>query len=274
MKHARYNLAFPLAIFLTGGSAILSACGGPPDRIVVNDRPGSLVSLESFPKRGATGRYPGSLRSIKANHPIILSPDLLARVLAGIQIGVIPSDPVTDSRGIKPTPLFTPADVAGLTPAIANALKQAAPDHYVTVQVGSASETTGGTLYVDGPVIRFTLTHYRSVARQRDAHLAIYALSFVPETAQASAIAPQDWMEREAHNPRLAIEYGRLSTLNPPQDTMASPNAESAPAPLEATPADMQRMKATVEKQAQELESLKAELDALRKQLEGAQRHR
>lgn len=268
MNLLRYSRFTPV-VCLTGWLVFVAGCWGGPDRIVVHDTPGGTVALQAFAKRGATGRYPGPLRSIKASHPLLISPDQVKQLLEGIRIGILPSDRQPDATGIKPTPLFSPAEAAALAPAVANALKQADPDHYVTFQTGG-TESTGGALYVAGPVIQLTLNHYRSPARQRDDGLAVYRLSFTPAAAQAAVAGSPDWMESDSHKPRLAVEYGKLETGTASVGApAAAENHGSSTRAEPSAPSEMERMKAAMDKQALELESLKAELDSLRKQLGG-----
>lgn len=221
-----------------------------------------MVSLVEFSTHGATGRYLGSLQPLKASHPVVLSNATMARILSGIQVGIIPSDASGETKGIKPTPLFSSSEVGALATTIAGALKQAGPSQYVTFQVGTDPETTDGALYVDGPAINIILNHYHSVVRRRDESLSIYALSFTPDSAQLPASHKVNWIEETAGNPRLAVSYRHLAVPDPPQqsppDTAATPHG-SQPA--------IQDMKATMEKQGQELDAMKAELEALKKQL-------
>lgn len=248
-------------------------CGGVEDQILIKNSPNGTVFLQQVTSRGATVRYSGPLKSFKANHPVTLAPDLLSKALAGIQIGILPSERMPNAQGIKPIPLFTAQQVAFLSPAIASALQQAEPDQRIRFQVGSDPEQTDGTLYVSGSTLRLAVTRYRSSGRREDGNLSIYTLSFRPEEAQAAAAGPQTWMEIEPDLPRVAIDYTVL--VNMPGPGAGTSTILSGPEPdrtigSQASPAggELDAMKTVVDKQAQELQSLKAELEALKKQLQ------
>lgn len=262
-----------LRIFVLGMLSCLLGCGGGVDQILIKNSLDGTVYLQRVASRGATVRYSGPLKSFKANHPVTLAPDLLSRALAGIQIGILPSEPMPNAQGIKPIPLFTAQQVAFLAPAIASALQQAEPDQRIRFHVGSDPEQTDGIFYVSGSTLRFAVTRYRSSGRRGDDNLSIYSLSFRPEEAQAATSGPQTWMEIEPYHPRVAIDYTVLA--NVPGSGETASTTLSAPEPdrttgSQASPAggELDAMKTVVDKQAQELQSLKAELDALQKQLQ------
>jgi hypothetical protein len=249
-------------------------CGGSADQILVKNSPDGMVYLQRVASRGATVRYSGPLKSFKANHPVTLAPELLSRALAGIQIGILPSERIPNTQGITPIPLFTAQQVAFLAPAIASALQQAEPDQRVRFQVGSDFEQTDGTLYVSGSTLRFAVTRYRSSGHRRDDHLSIFTLSFRPEKAQAVASGPQTWMEIEPDHPSVGIDYTVLANLpgsGEPASTTLSASEPDRTTGAQTSPVggDLDAMKTVVDKQAQELQSLKAELEALKKQLQG-----
>lgn len=252
---------------------LCAGCGAFSDQTLVTDSAEGAVYLQQLSNRGTTARYSGPLKSFKASHPIDLAPDTLAKTFAGLSIGIHPSDDRNTPRGVKPTPVFSLQQVAFLAPAVATALKRAQPDHRVKFQVGSGTDVTDGTLYVDGPVLHIAFSHYHSPADRRDEQLSIYALSFEPGEIQVSSAAPQTWMEIEPDQPRVALAYellAKLPALLPPAPASPAPamappttSANPIPQPTETTPS----IKAVVDKQAQELEALRAELDALKKQL-------
>lgn len=235
------------------------------DLTLVKDSPGAGVYLQRLSNRGTTARYSGAFKAFKASHPIALAPESVAKALAGIHVGILPTDQAGRSVGIKPTPLLTPQQIAFLAAAIADALQQAASDQRVKFRVGPETDRTEGTLYVDGPTVRIALSRYHGSTQGRDEQLSIYALSFKPEQAQLADSSPQSGLEIEPDQPRLAIALDAL-TLLPAQalPPIASPLQTPAdPAPGKET----QRVKELVDKQAQELEALKAELDGLKKRL-------
>jgi hypothetical protein len=209
--------------------------------------------------------------SFKASHPITLADEVVEKALGGIRIGILPADHTPHAQGIKPTPLFSAHEIAFLVPAITRALRQAESDHRVRFEVEQEGERTDGTLYIDGPAMRFTLHHYRSSAQHRDENQSIYALSFKPELAQLPVSEPQ-WAKTEPGQPQLAIAYGALAKMPvpadaPPPTAPASTLGQTTGSPAHAPGETLEAMKGVVDKQAQELQSLKAELEALKKQL-------
>lgn len=242
------------------------ACGGPSNQLLIKDVPNGVVTLAAFTQRGATGRFLGAAQSARASHPAVVDQDVMVRILSGIRIGIIPAEADSAPRAIKPSPLFSQSEAAALAPAIVNALLQADSSHYVKFRLGSEQEATAGSLFVDGPVMRFTITHYRSTLRDRDESLPIYVLLFTPESAQASAASAPNWMESETSGtPRLAVEYGRLAADHAAKGASPVPTTSAKPSPTQ--PQNLDDMKATMDRQAQELESMKAELETLKKQL-------
>jgi len=234
----------------------------------MTDSPEGAVYLQQLSNRGATARYSGPLKSFKASHPIDLAPDTLAKTFAGLQIGILASDESRNSRGIKPTPVFSAQQVAFLAPAVASALKRAQPDQRIKFQVGSGDDVTDGTLYVDGPMLHVAFSHYHSPAGRHDEQLSIYALSFEPGYLQVPPATPQTWMEIERDQPRVALAYeplAKLPTILPLAPALPQATSTTAPQSADTTPAS----KAAVDKQAKELEAMRAELEALKKQLSG-----
>lgn len=216
--------------------------------------------------RGTTGRYPGAMQPIRATHPIALSPELVARILSGFRIGIIPAEAARDQPPIKPRALLSESEIAAIAPGISAALKQANSDQYVRFLVGADPETTEAGLYIDGPVLRFTLNRYRSPTGRRDQSLSIYALSFTPESTRISDGKGRPWLDTEAGHPSLAIAYAKLAVSESTQDRNASPSGDQPPA-RGATDTGGQEMKAIVERQAEELKSVKEELESLKKEL-------
>jgi len=274
--HSPRKRSAALPLILTG-LLFCSGCGAFSDQTLVTDSPVGAVYLQQISTRGTTAQFSGPLKSFKASHPATLDPEILAKIFAGLHIGIIAADNSGNPRGIKPTPVFSPQEIAFLSPAVAGALKRAQPDHRVKFQVGSGNDVTAGTLYVDGPVMHIAFTHYHSPAERRDEQLSIYALSFEPGDFQVPSATPQTWMEIEPDQPRVSLAFellAKLPSVLPPalpstDPAMAIPGsaAGSAPQATGTTP----DIKAAVDKQAQELESLRAELEALKKQLQEQQ---
>ncbi len=71
--------------------------------------------------------------------------------------------------------------------------------------------------------MRFILIHFRSAAYRREENLPIYALSFVPESPKVSEAGAPLLMECETSTaPRLAVEFSRLITDQPREETHLS----------------------------------------------------
>lgn len=245
---------------LLAACCALTACSSTADHLVKRGPEGAVI-LERLPARGTTVRYSSQLKSFRATHPISLSPETVGRMLSGIHVGIAPSNGDRSATGIKPTPLFTPGEVAFLAPAVAAALEQAEPDQRVKLEVGSESDRSGGTLYVEDRTVRFALSHFHSAAHRRDENLSIYILSMKPEQAQDHAPPPRAMSVMDPEQPQVAVHYGRLEALFPPDPNFSAPSAPAAP----AVAPENRTLKEVVDKQAQELEALKAELEALKK---------
>ena len=247
------------------GSLLLAGCGMFSDQTLVKDGPDGSIYLQRLSSRGTTARYSGPLKTFTASHPITLAPESLAKALAGIHVGILPTDQTGRSVGIKPMPLLTPHEIAFLAPAIAGALQQATSDQRVKFQVGPETDRTEGTLYVDKAALRIALGRYHGSAQNKDEQLSIYALSFKPEQAQLADGGPQSWMEIEPARPRLSIALDALTSLPPPNFPAPTSTPQTPARPL--AEAEPQGMNAVVQQQARELDALKAEVDALKKQL-------
>lgn len=249
---------------MLGSALVLPGCGSISDQIPVTEGPSGAVYLQQFFERGTTMRYGGPIKSFRASHPIDLSLETLAKALAGLRIGLTPSDGPASDHGIKPRPVFSPSEVAFLAPALAQALKQVQPDQRVKFHVGTAADATEGTLHVDGQAIQITLSHYHAQINRPDEQLSISILSFVPHEAQTMITSPQTWMEIEPNQPRVAVSLAALATL-PTPSLLQPPTASTPMDPLPGN--DSHILKQTLERQAQELDALKAELEALKKQM-------
>lgn len=258
-----FRFAQRLRVLLLAAWCAAGGCGVFPDTIPVKTGPEGMVMLERLPSRGATVRYSGPLKSFRASHPVSFSVHVVEQALRGLHAGIAPADRDGQRRGIKPTPLFSANESAFLASGITAALERAEPDQRVRFHVGPESDRTAGTLYVENGVIRLAFNHIHAPARHRDEHLSIYILSFTPEQAQEDPARPHQWIEIEADQPRVAVNYATLEALLPPEASApSSTSARTQPAGVERT------MKEVVDHQAKELESLKAELEALKKQLQ------
>lgn len=255
--------------FLSASLSLFAGCGSVADQTLVTDSPAGAVYLQHLSERGTTMRYGGAVKSFKASHPIDLAPDVLAKALSGLSLGISATDSPAHPRGIKPVPLFSAQEVAFLAPAITTALKRAQPDQRVKFQVGSLTDSIDGTLHANENTLYLTLNHYHSAADKRDDQVGIYILSFSPVEAQARTGGPQTWMEIEPDQPHVAVAISALAGLPSPQLPAAPISTTPTPVSTPAVGNDTPSMKTILDKQAQELDAVKAELDALKKQIGG-----
>jgi len=257
-----------LAIASSAGGFFLSGCGSLSDKVLVRESAEGTVYLERLVTRGATARYSGPLKSFHASHPIVIAPEVIARILAGLQIEPASASPGPRTTG--PVPIFSEQQTDFLAPSLARALAQAEPAQRVRFRVESGAAVTDGTIFVMRPVLHFTLLRYRSRPDLPDADLPLHKLVFLPEVALVREEPPQSWLVIEPDRPRLAVNYEQLAQL-PVALTAAPPDHQAATGVARAQPdasaQDLQTMKDLIVKQAQELQALKTEVESLRRQL-------
>lgn len=243
-------------------------------------------------------------RTFQAGHPINLEPDLLARLLRGVQIQeqqrALQSVLAGSSSSV---PVFSEEQIRFLAPLLAEGLRTAAPDQRIEYRVqtprsgsafeSSTVETTAGSLYAYGLSLYLSLSHYRSapgrtttedIARRRlpDASgLSDRALLFSPASAQRS-----DSIHRPAADVSgekfLVIDYRLLQGLPPaaPREQAAAPSERQTepvhPAIPAVAPSDaLSNATKTLEQREEEIRALKdlvikkdVELETLRKELQ------
>jgi hypothetical protein len=209
--------------------------------------------------------------NFRASHPLSLNPALIARTLQGIHV---------QPRQGKPTTLmFGPADQAKafsdeeaefLAPLIATALGGATPRQVVAFGAidprPSGPISTAGILYVQGPSLYLTLTHYRSglePATRMDfpdfTRLYQLEIQFVPESVQYADRVPHPGPPGLGELTTLAIDYKRLAALPTPKpDRSSSPTPSQSPAAAKAQGADQRES---------ELEQLREENRSLKRRL-------
>ena len=193
---------------------------------IVHEGPQGTVYLEEIPDL-----------YFEAHHPASLSTPAAARLLEGVQVQQADQDMAAEGEHQPaPVPAFTPTDVGFLAPLLAQALERARPEQHVAFRSmhsdGSDSRVTAGTLYVYGPKLYFTLTHYRQVLTEPDrgthakralpssSKLGRFSTTFDPETAGRPAIKL----------PRGAPRMPTLTTLMiDPSDLDGLPAVASAP---------------------------------------------
>ena len=199
-RKVSHRCSLLLALLCLAGTA----CGtiAPTGKILLDD-PRGTVSLQTM-----------SDRSIQANHPINLDPNLLAQLLRGIEIQ-------EHNHGLQrlitstssPVPVFSDDQIRFLAPLLAEGLRTATPAQRIEYRVNpthngsalesSTTEATAGSLYAYGRQLFVILSQYNYnqmlanmnvndmsyPSHQRDEYssgLQDYILLFTPSVAQRS----------------------------------------------------------------------------------------
>ena len=257
-----------------------TACGttGPTGKILFDD-PRGTVSLQTM-----------SDRSIQANHPINLDPNLLAQLLRGIEIQEQEHGlQKLITRPSAPVPVFSDDQIRFLAPLLAEGLRTATPDQRIEYRVNtthkgsvlesSTTETTAGSLYAYGRQMYVILSQYnynqmrenmnvndmsnRYRSRQPDSSgLQDYILLFTPRTAQRSDSFDPPAGEKSTDR-FLAVDYQLLQQASPALATteQTAPVSESSGGTGTSGPSTQ-----STEALAQEVEALKKEMQSLKQQ--------
>lgn len=288
-----------LFVLLIGTSlpAFLSGClSTPQPGVTIHESKLGSVSL------AYTQDY-----ALRATHPASLDSRILERVLRGIQVqeqeNVIEKLFASEAKQVR---AFSDEETAFLAPLLANALTQATSGQEVKFRVAQQDKfnplTTGGTLYVVGPLLHLTLTHYRAKPYTPD---TIYManrqvpgstgttqplISFILDPPLPTTSTSQSVIMERPDPSTLVINYKVLSSLPQQQiDATATPQREQEKRPIiderknnerlaESPPAntpknvlpdseDLRRIKDLVIKKDLEMEALKDEVRGLREQL-------
>jgi len=279
-----------ISILLALVCLVGTACGitGPTGKILFDD-PRGTVSLQTL-----------SDRSIQANHPINLDPNLIAQLLRGIGIQ-------EQEHGLQklitspsaPVPVFSDDQIRFLAPLLAEGLRTATADQRIEYRVNtthkgsvlesSTTETTAGSLYAYGRQMYVILSQYnynqmrenmnvndmsnRYRSRQPDASgLQDYILLFTPRAAQRSDSFDPPASEKSTDR-FLAVDYQLLQQVSPALATteQTAPRTESVAAPIRESPAGTSASETpshTTEALAQEVETLRKQLESVQKQLD------
>ena len=236
----------------------------------------------------------GSFRTV---HPVSISPRLLTRILRGAQS--LPGETTT------PMHVFSVDEARFLSPLISKALSQAAENQLVTFHVlrGKSSEAgaLGGTIYIQGRLLHFTLTYYHVGPDGRGANegqdhasrhpeaLELPPLAFIPETDERSSTDEQQGVVTPPPLGTLVIDYQmfgdeldrfpptaqseslHVSSLPCPQADVPSSLRENGDTALQETPShgaeETLALKELVCEQAIALDALKEDMRVLRHRL-------
>jgi hypothetical protein len=228
-------------VLLTGIILASSACATAPDR--------DLTVHES--ERGAVYVERISDRSFQASHPIVVSTDMMARVLRGVVVKEGPGILGNQAAG-KPvsTQAFGDEDVEFLAPLLAEGLTRAASDQQVGFRIiktpspnhsqsglvfcladvrspgdcsseSLSSESTRGLLYASRQSLYLTLTEYRRKTAQGETINTTNQKIFNPtglanrtvHFVPESARRPDSYRNTYSTNATLVIDYNLLATM-------------------------------------------------------------
>jgi hypothetical protein len=248
--------------------------------------------------RGTVSLQTISDRSIQATHPINLEPNLLAKILRGIEIqdqehGIIQKFLAGRS---SPIPVFSDDQIRFLAPLLAEGLRTATPDQRIEYRVqathegsmleSSTTETTAGSLYVYGRSLYVILSQYRYSPTRTNLTTAgdMAYRSRPPDSSgllnRIVLFTPSDADRSDSFDPPeggkstdrfVAIDYQMLR--HPPAAAytgQTAPRIERAE-PTRESPAGTGASEApapTTEALAQEVEALRKELQSVQKQLD------
>lgn len=246
------------SILLTLLCLIITACGTTaPTGKILFDGPHGTVSLQTI-----------SDRSIQANHPINLEPDLLTQLLTGIELHD-EGEGRYHVKGLQSLivgkadtyPLFSKDQVQFLAPLLAEGLRKATANQsvefrVVTTQEGSnrfqsaTTETTAGSLYAYGRQLYVIFSQYRynptltnlvtagdTIHRSQDppdySGLKYRTLRFTPKAALRTDSPDPPTMEKPTDR-FLAVDYQLLQQAwrNLEAKKRAAPQGEDGTASL------------------------------------------
>lgn len=262
-------------------------CAGHHPPTLIHEAPLGQVFLENV-----------SDTSFQAAHPIKLSETTIADILRGIHTKEKTGLLLLLGKALKSTNLndirtFSEDDIAFLSPHIAAALAQAAPNQRVGFhvystpeisqqpKVGQNRETTSGYLFADGLSLHFTLTQYRyrpgkkSNASQKEPRplpdtdgLRDREVTFLPEAAVRPDVYDRSSWIGKSEDRSLAIDYQLLARVlaAPLPSAQVTPPVPPTAAPVFQQPQSIPAQ--AVEKQDADLQTFREEMKALRKKVD------
>jgi hypothetical protein len=155
-----------LAFLAVAGVGLISACSSRQfTTVTIYDTPAAYVRLE-FDRTVKKGE--------EHSHPISLTPEHIAAVLAGVRvdepIALVRGDLLEQDPVPRIHPAFTNKDITLFAPLLALALGRATPEEVVTFyQTRKVSaltrEVTSGGVFVQGDELHLILANYRSHTR-------------------------------------------------------------------------------------------------------------
>jgi len=180
-----------LAFLAFVGLGLIGACSARQfTTVTIYDTPAAYVRLEF--DRTVTKGEPHS-------HPISLTPEQIAAVLAGVRIdepiALVSGDILEQDPIPRVHPAFTNKDIALFAPLLALALSRATPEEVVTFyQTRKISaitrEVTSGGVFVQGDAMHVILANYRSHTR----YMADYGVAEMQDDrlTPMQSLAPQE----------------------------------------------------------------------------------
>ena len=285
-QHSARKLSHKSSFFLALLCLIGTACSTTDQNTkILFEDPHGTVSLQTM-----------SDRSIQATHPINLEPNLLAKILRGVEIQ-------DQEHGLQkylagrsaPVPVFSDDQIRFLAPLLAEGLRTAAPDQGIAYRVqttlkgsmfeSSTTETTGGSIYAYGRLLYVILSQYRYSPTRTNMNLGDMAYRSRPPDSSGLRdrivlFTPSDAQRSDAFDPPeggkptdrfVAIDYQMLQHAPAAATTeQTTPRMERAE-PTRESPAGTGASEApahTTEALAQEVETLRKELQSVQKQLD------
>jgi hypothetical protein len=292
MKRVRRS---PFAV--VGALILLSGCSHAPEvDTVVHEAPRGSVYLERIPDR-----------TFKAAHPVTIEERIIARMLGGVMVSERKTALQTAfSKPLNATRAFSEEDIRFLTPFLAAALRQAAPDQQVGFQVrtypsdlsyssksgagvGSSDpllanstllETTSGHLLAQNQWLYLTVSEYRKRPEQADTiNMANRRLPDPSgQTEKELLFEPKEVLKPEgtsgffgrSSETVFAIDMGQLAKLPAAGESQASPAAARQSEPKAqpgAREQDMKEIREEMKKKDVEIEHLKKEMEDIRRDM-------
>lgn len=232
------------------GSGCLSH---PRVETVLYESPQGLVLLKEFPDP-----------TFRASHPVTVAPDLMRRVLTGVQVQeqktVIESTLTGDARAM---PVFTLSEASFLAPLLSSALSQATATERVRFLLHSSVSgkrlDTEGTVFATEETLYLSLTAFEFTP-QRPVTLSQptrsfdrakrWTLTFVPQAAVVNGDAEMHVPANGPEPPTLVISLDRLARR-------AEPSTRTG----EETEEEVLRLRRTLQEQEERLERLERQLE-------------
>jgi hypothetical protein len=273
---------------VTGITLALSACATGHDLdLTVHESGRGAVYVERITDR-----------SFQAAHPMVLSTEMMARVLRGVVVRDSPGMLGNQAAG-RPASnqAFEDEDVAFLAPLLVEGLTRAVSDQQVGFRIikpltpihsqsglvfcmadvrfpgdcsSESGESTRGLLYAHRQSLYLTLTEYRSKTAQGETinttnrrifnptGLANRTLHFIPESAER----PDSYRNMHSTNATLVIDYNLLATMPAAPDIPST--ASQPPTPVKGKSTQRDTDMDELRKELQDIKKKLAEQEAER----------